>query len=164
MAQISYKPLSIAQREIRILVISPRWLKGEKMNDVRGNISTSAHDDEAPMTTQHTTGLTDSLPEEPWDRAVTQLIDMGFSAEHSRQALLESGCSNSDNTFELDVAVSWILANPRPVEIPGEFFCIHSTNNRSFEYRTKTRSFIFSVERESQFQSESIDSSSRNFY
>jgi hypothetical protein len=128
MKRINYEPLSVAQNEIRLLVISPgpRWPKREKMNDVRGTILTpgraAAHDGKAPATTQSATRLTDPLLEDHWDRAVAQLIDMGFPAEHSRQALLESGCSHSGNTFDLDVAVNWILTNPRPVEIPGNLF------------------------------------------
>jgi hypothetical protein len=133
MTRINYEPLNVAEKEIRLLVISPgpRWPKWEKMNDVQGTISTSeraaAHDGKAAATTQTTTGLIDPLSEDPWDRAVAQLINMGFSAEHSRQALLESDCSNSDNTFDdntfdLDVAVDWILTNPRPEEIPGNLF------------------------------------------
>ena len=47
---------------------------------------------------------------------------MGFSAEHSREALLESGSSKPDNGFDLDVAVNWILTNQKLGKSSGERF------------------------------------------
>ena len=48
----------------------------------------------------------DSEPEsdDPWDKAVAELVDMGFSAEQSRRALTESGSG-----LDIQAAVSWIL-------------------------------------------------------
>lgn len=48
----------------------------------------------------------ESEPEEadPWDKAVAELVDMGFSAEQSRRALTESGSG-----LDIQAAVSWIL-------------------------------------------------------
>lgn len=114
MAKISYNPLNIARREIRLLVVLPRWPKISTSTSIRGG--------KAPSAAEHTTRLADSLPEEPWDKAVAQLINMGFSAEHSREALLESGSSKPDNSFDMDVAVNWILVNRKLGESPGECF------------------------------------------
>lgn len=41
---------------------------------------------------------------DPWDQAVVELIDMGFSAEQSRRALTESGAG-----INIQAAVSWLL-------------------------------------------------------
>lgn len=48
----------------------------------------------------------DSEPdsEDPWDKAVAELVDMGFTAEQSRRALTESGSG-----LNIQAAVSWIL-------------------------------------------------------
>lgn len=43
-------------------------------------------------------------PEDPWDKAVAELVDMGFSAEQSRRALTESGAG-----LDIQAAVGWIL-------------------------------------------------------
>ena len=42
--------------------------------------------------------------DDPWDKAVAELVDMGFSAEQSRRALTESGSG-----LDIQAAVSWIL-------------------------------------------------------
>jgi hypothetical protein len=42
--------------------------------------------------------------DDPWDKAVAELVDMGFSAEQSRRALTESGSG-----LDIQVAVGWIL-------------------------------------------------------
>ncbi|KAG9236519.1 hypothetical protein BJ875DRAFT_371915 [Amylocarpus encephaloides] len=41
---------------------------------------------------------------DPWDKAVAELVDMGFSAEQSRRALTESGSG-----LDVPAAVGWIL-------------------------------------------------------
>ncbi|PSS23388.1 hypothetical protein M430DRAFT_136280 [Amorphotheca resinae ATCC 22711] len=41
---------------------------------------------------------------DPWDKAVAELVDMGFSAEQSRRALTESGAG-----LDVQAAVGWIL-------------------------------------------------------
>ncbi|RDW84874.1 hypothetical protein BP6252_02464 [Coleophoma cylindrospora] len=48
----------------------------------------------------------DSEPEsaDPWDKAVSELVDMGFSAENSRRALTESGAG-----LDVQAAVGWLL-------------------------------------------------------
>jgi hypothetical protein len=48
----------------------------------------------------------ESQPEsdDPWDKAVAELVDMGFSAEQSRRALTESGSG-----LDVQAAVGWIL-------------------------------------------------------
>ena len=48
----------------------------------------------------------DSEPEsdDPWDKAVAELVEMGFSAEQSRRALTESGSG-----LDIQAAVGWIL-------------------------------------------------------
>ncbi|CAG8975177.1 hypothetical protein HYALB_00004238 [Hymenoscyphus albidus] len=46
----------------------------------------------------------ESESEDPWDKAVAELVDMGFSAEQSRRALTESGSS-----VDVQAAVGWIL-------------------------------------------------------
>ncbi|KAI9744277.1 MAG: hypothetical protein M1818_002429 [Claussenomyces sp. TS43310] len=42
--------------------------------------------------------------DDPWDKAVGELVDMGFSAEDSRRALTESGAGS-----DIQVAVGWLL-------------------------------------------------------
>lgn len=42
--------------------------------------------------------------DDPWDKAVTELVEMGFSAEQSRRALTESGSG-----LDVQAAVGWIL-------------------------------------------------------
>ncbi|TVY41566.1 UBA domain-containing protein [Lachnellula subtilissima] len=42
--------------------------------------------------------------DDPWDKAVAELVDMGFSAEQSRRALTESGSG-----LDIQAAVGWIL-------------------------------------------------------
>jgi hypothetical protein len=42
--------------------------------------------------------------EDPWNKAVAELVDMGFSAEQARQALTEGGSG-----LDIQAAVSWIL-------------------------------------------------------
>jgi hypothetical protein len=42
--------------------------------------------------------------DDPWDKAVAELVDMGFSAEQSRRALTESGSG-----LDVQAAVGWIL-------------------------------------------------------
>ena len=42
--------------------------------------------------------------DDPWDKAVAELVDMGFTAEQSRRALTESG-----NGLDIQAAVGWIL-------------------------------------------------------
>ncbi|KUJ17517.1 uncharacterized protein LY89DRAFT_645048 [Mollisia scopiformis] len=46
----------------------------------------------------------DGESDDPWDKAVAELVDMGFSAEQSRQALTESGSG-----LDIQAAVGWIL-------------------------------------------------------
>ncbi|KAF7853647.1 hypothetical protein EAF04_010638 [Stromatinia cepivora] len=41
---------------------------------------------------------------DPWDKAVAELVDMGFTAEQSRRALTESGSG-----LDIQAAVGWIL-------------------------------------------------------
>ena len=50
--------------------------------------------------------IVDAQPEsdDPWDRAVAELVDMGFSAEQSQRALTESGSG-----LDVQAAVGWIL-------------------------------------------------------
>lgn len=59
-----------------------------------------------PPKQQVSSGL-ESNPEsdDPWDKAVAELVDMGFSAEQSRRALTESGAGGVD----VQAAVGWIL-------------------------------------------------------
>lgn len=42
--------------------------------------------------------------DDPWDKAVNELVDMGFSAENSRRALTESGAG-----LDVQAAVGWLL-------------------------------------------------------
>ena len=42
--------------------------------------------------------------DDPWDKAVAELVDMGFSSEQSRRALTESGSG-----LDIQAAVGWIL-------------------------------------------------------
>lgn len=42
--------------------------------------------------------------DDPWDKAVAELVDMGFSAEQSRRALTESGSG-----LDIQAAVGWLL-------------------------------------------------------
>lgn len=46
----------------------------------------------------------ESDSDDPWNRAVAELVDMGFSAEQARQALTESGSG-----LDIQAAVGWIL-------------------------------------------------------
>lgn len=46
----------------------------------------------------------DGESDDPWDKAVAELVDMGFSAEQSRRALTESGAG-----IDIQAAVGWIL-------------------------------------------------------
>lgn len=57
---------------------------------------------------QAATPIVDSEPEsdDPWDKAVAELVDMGFSGEQSRRALTESGAG-----LDIQAAVGWILKN-----------------------------------------------------
>jgi len=55
--------------------------------------------------------VSSKLPEEPlsdsddpWDKAVNELVDMGFSGENSRRALTESGAG-----LDIQAAVGWLL-------------------------------------------------------
>lgn len=48
----------------------------------------------------------DPESDDPWDKAVAELVDMGFSAEQSRRALTESGSG-----LDVQAAVGWILNN-----------------------------------------------------
>jgi hypothetical protein len=43
-------------------------------------------------------------PEDPWDKAVGEIVDMGFSAEQARRALTENGSG-----VNVQAAVSWLL-------------------------------------------------------
>lgn len=45
-----------------------------------------------------------SESDDPWDKAVAELVDMGFSGEQSRRALTESGSG-----LDVQAAVGWIL-------------------------------------------------------
>lgn len=42
--------------------------------------------------------------DDPWDKAVNELVDMGFTAENSRRALTESGAG-----LNIQAAVGWLL-------------------------------------------------------
>ncbi|ELR08888.1 hypothetical protein VC83_01781 [Pseudogymnoascus destructans] len=44
------------------------------------------------------------VSDDPWDKAVNELVDMGFSAENSRRALTESGSG-----LNIQAAVGWLL-------------------------------------------------------
>lgn len=46
----------------------------------------------------------DEQSNDPWDKAVAELVDMGFTAEQSRRALTESGSG-----LDIQAAVGWIL-------------------------------------------------------
>ncbi len=46
----------------------------------------------------------DQESDDPWDKAVAELMDMGFTAEQSRRALTESGSG-----LDIQAAVGWIL-------------------------------------------------------
>lgn len=46
----------------------------------------------------------DDESNDPWDKAVAELVDMGFTAEQSRRALTESGSG-----LDIQAAVGWIL-------------------------------------------------------
>jgi hypothetical protein len=45
-----------------------------------------------------------SESDDPWDKAVNELVDMGFSAENSRRALTESGSG-----LDIQAAVGWLV-------------------------------------------------------
>jgi hypothetical protein len=47
---------------------------------------------------------TETESDDPWDKAVAELVDMGFSTEQSRRALTESGSG-----LDIQAAVGWIL-------------------------------------------------------
>jgi hypothetical protein len=68
---------------------------GKPVEDVRKK-GTSVHDLEPAA------ALDASV--DPWDRAVAELVDMGFTAEQSWRALTESG-----GGLEIQAAVGWIL-------------------------------------------------------
>ncbi|TVY49345.1 UBA domain-containing protein [Lachnellula occidentalis] len=51
-----------------------------------------------------TTAESQAESDDPWDKAVAELVDMGFSAEQSRGALTESGSG-----LDIQAAVGWIL-------------------------------------------------------
>jgi len=46
----------------------------------------------------------ESVSDDPWDKAVSELVDMGFTAEQSQRALTESGSG-----LDVQAAVGWIL-------------------------------------------------------
>ncbi|KAK6581921.1 hypothetical protein PZA11_005618 [Diplocarpon coronariae] len=48
--------------------------------------------------------IQEEASDDPWDKAVAELVDMGFSAEQSRTALTESGSG-----LDIQAAVGWIL-------------------------------------------------------
>ncbi|KAK2623891.1 hypothetical protein QTJ16_006525 [Diplocarpon rosae] len=48
--------------------------------------------------------IQEEASDDPWDKAVAELVDMGFSAEQSRAALTESGSG-----LDIQAAVGWIL-------------------------------------------------------
>jgi hypothetical protein len=56
---------------------------------------------EAPQQEQQETN---EVSEDPWDEALNNLVDMGFSLEKSRQALVQSGAG-----LDVQVAVGWLL-------------------------------------------------------
>jgi hypothetical protein len=57
-----------------------------------------------PAANQRNVGEQGSDSDDPWDKAVNELVDMGFSAENSRRALTESG-----GGVDVQAAVGWLL-------------------------------------------------------
>lgn len=74
---------------------------GELGKPVDAFRSKAPHKEEVP-TTAPVDAHADSV--DPWDRAVSELVDMGFSAEQSRRALTESGTG-----LDVQAAVGWLL-------------------------------------------------------
>lgn len=60
--------------------------------------------DSAPVQQRQEPGTSRTELDDPWDKAVNELVDMGFTAENSRRALTESGAG-----LNIQAAVSWLL-------------------------------------------------------
>jgi hypothetical protein len=59
---------------------------------------------QAPQQEQETNEESNEESNDPWDKAVSDLVEMGFSAENSRRALTESGAG-----LNVQAAVGWLL-------------------------------------------------------
>ena len=71
--------------------------------------------------------------DDPWDKAVAELGDMGFTAEQSRRALTESGSG-----LDIQAAVGWILNDAHRQAKAKQQSREPSQNNRGFvEWRSK---------------------------
>ena len=72
---------------------------GKPVEEVKRHAKTSP-----PMVAQKVSEEPQSDSDDPWDKAVNELVDMGFSADNSRRALTESGAG-----LDIQVAVGWLL-------------------------------------------------------
>ncbi len=72
---------------------------GKPVEDVKRHVITSS-----PVKQPKVTEEPQYNPDDPWDKAINELVDMGFSAENSRRALTESGAG-----LDIQTAVGWLL-------------------------------------------------------
>ncbi|KAH6966226.1 hypothetical protein EDB82DRAFT_468139 [Fusarium venenatum] len=78
----------------------PRAEPGKPIEDE----DSSSSDDEAPPAREQFTERKPRVNKDPFDRAVAQLVDYGFSADDARRALVESG-----DGYNAQAAVNWLL-------------------------------------------------------
>ncbi|CAF3585784.1 hypothetical protein FGSG_05978 [Fusarium graminearum PH-1] len=79
----------------------PRAEPGKPIED---EDSSSSSDDEAPPVREQFVERKPRVNKDPFDKAVAQLVDYGFSADDARRALVESG-----DGYNAQAAVNWLL-------------------------------------------------------
>lgn len=102
-------PFGLGQMPQRNSAPAPAQSMGDDEDDFLGDLGRPVEEvrRKSPPKPEH---LEEPEPEsepdsdDPWDKAVAELVDMGFTAEQSRRALTESGSG-----LDIQAAVSWIL-------------------------------------------------------
>lgn len=103
-------PFGLGQMETRTTAPSRGFTSLDDDDDFLGDLGKPVeelkrHAKTCPsVVEQKTPGEPQSESDDPWDKAVNELVDMGFSAENSRRALTESGAG-----LDIQTAVGWLL-------------------------------------------------------
>ncbi|KAL3423328.1 UBA/TS-N domain-containing protein [Phlyctema vagabunda] len=84
----------------------PPMASADDDDDFLGDLGKPVDEVRKPAKVAPAPAESDSEPEsnDPWDKAVNELVEMGFSAENSRRALTESGSG-----LDIQAAVGWLL-------------------------------------------------------
>jgi hypothetical protein len=107
---VKYTALNPQNVEIRLLTLLPPLPEPAPAEPSSSTISLPAHSGQRPAVQSATRQekAWEAGPNDPRDKAVAELIKLGFSVEQARYALTENG-----RGVNMQAAVDWLLKNPK---------------------------------------------------